>query len=477
MGSEREGGTAGPSGAGRTRGHDAPVCVVGAGPSGLALGAALEGRGVPFEILDAGDRVGGIWDVHRTETPMYASAHFITSRTLSGFPGVPLPDHLPDYPRHDQVLDYLEAFARDRGLHERVRLGARVVRARRLAGGKGWEVTTAGGTPRRYGALCAATGATWFPRIPELPGSFDGEAYHVFHYRSAEEIRGRRVLVVGAGNSGCDIACDAARVAKRACLSLRRGYHVIPKYVFGMPADVFARRGPRLPAWLERRILGFLVEKVVVGDLERFGLPAPDHPILASHPIVNDRILGHLGHGRLEIRPDVRALAGKRVVFEDGREETFDVVLWATGYERRFPFLERVPPGDGATPGQGAGNASDVAGPRGIRPDDLYLALFHRREPTLFFPGLFETDGPAFELLGLQAGLVAAYLAHRRRGGKGAAGLDARRRSARRDLRGGRRYLESRRHRWYVHHGTYRRALRREARRLGWAAPGLELGG
>jgi len=424
------------------------VCVVGAGPAGICVGAALKRRGVPFEILDEGPDFGGIWDIGRAETPMYESAHFISSKTLSGFPGFPMPPSYPDYPRHDRILEYVRSFAREHGLAAHTEFDARVVEAR--PDGEGWWIETGDGRERRWGALCVATGANWHPRMPEIPGSFDGELRHSSTYRSADELRGRRVLIIGAGNSGCDIACDAARAAERAFLSLRRGYHFVPKYVFGKPADVFAHEGPKLPPRLEQRAFG-LVLRLLVGDLTRYGLPKPDHPVLVSHPIMNTQVLHHLGHGDLEARPDVSELAGDRVRFVDGSEEQVDLVLMATGYERRFPFL----------------NEADLVRRDGAL--DLYLSVFHRTRATLSFAGVFETDGAAYGLFGLQASLISGYLADRMGQGEAHTRFDALRVDDRPDLHGGRRYLSSARHAYYVRAADYERILRRTLDAFGWA--------
>ncbi|MEQ9569019.1 MAG: NAD(P)-binding domain-containing protein, partial [Longimicrobiales bacterium] len=297
-----------------------PVAIVGAGPAGLAAAAALKARGLAFRILVAGRGFGGIWDIDRDETPMYESAHFISSKTRSTLPDHPMPPGYPDYPRHDQILAYVRSFAERHDLAREAEFGVRVTSARPEPEG-GWSVETDDGRTRRFRALCSAVGTNWHPVVPDVPGPFDGTAFHSFDYRSPDVFRGRRVLVVGAGNSGCDIACDAARSARRAFISLRRGYHFVPKYVFGKPADVFAHEGPPLPAWLERKVFGFLLRRVLVGDVTRFGLPVPDHDLLESHPIMNTRLLHHLGHGDLEVRTDVEALDGDGVRFVDGRRE------------------------------------------------------------------------------------------------------------------------------------------------------------
>lgn len=421
----------------------APVGIIGAGPAGLATAAALRSRGLDFEIVDPGRGFGGIWDIDRDESPMYESAHFISSKTLSAFDSFPMPDTFPDYPRHDQILAYIRSFARSHDLEGT--FGVRVESARRADEG-GWRVELSDGSTRDYRALCVATGANWVPAIPRVEGTFEGEAHHAFHYRSPEEFAGKRVLIVGGGNSGCDIACDAARVADRALLSVRRGYHFVPKYVFGQPSDVFAHGGPTLPAWLERRVFGVLIRRLLVGDVTRFGLPRPDHAILESHPIMNTRVLHHLGHGDLEARADVSGFDGKTVRFSDGRADEVDLVVWATGYRREYPFFEETM----------------VDTSRGA--PELYLNVAHRQHDDLFFLGLFETDGAAYPLLSRQGHIVAAAL-DRLPAAKRTA-YDHRRTSTFPDPRGGRRYVDSPRHAIYVHAETYEKLLDREIARL-----------
>jgi cation diffusion facilitator CzcD-associated flavoprotein CzcO len=420
--------------------NNRPVCVIGAGPCGLLAAASLKKRGIPFQIVDAGRQPGGIWDIDRDKTPMYDSAHFISSRQLSGFPDFPMPESYPDYPRHDLILEYIQAFARHHDLERHITFGVRVEAATRRGDG-GWSVKLSSGDERKASALCVATGMTWQPRLPEVPGHFEGESYHSFYYRSPREFEGKRVLIVGAGNSGADIACDAARHAKRAFISLRRGYYFIPKFIFGQPTDVFAHTGPQLPRWLEERVFGFLMNKILVGNLTKYGLPKPDHPILRSHPILNTQILHHLGHGDIQARRDVKSLNGHSVQFADGTSEEIDLIVWATGYDKRFPFL----------PAEAIDGNPDAL--------DLYLTVFHRRLPDLFFVGLFETDGAAYGLAGRQAELVASYLDANLTTATRAS-FDRLRLEDRPDLRGGVHYIDSIRHNYYVKGDIFEKALR-----------------
>lgn len=191
------------------------ICIVGGGPGGLCMARALKRRGLDYEQFERHSDFGGVWDLDNPGTPMYESAHFISSRDLSGFLDFPMPRAFPDYPGNRQILDYLRAFARTFDLYAQARFNTAVERVDKDAQGR-WIVTLDSGERRRYRALICATGCNWDPNLPEIPGHFSGEIRHAVSYRRAAEFQGKRVLIVGAGNSGADIACDAAANAQRA---------------------------------------------------------------------------------------------------------------------------------------------------------------------------------------------------------------------------------------------------------------------
>jgi len=426
-----------------TAGGNARWCVVGAGPGGLCAARWLSELGVAFDAYERNPDVGGIWDIDAPGSPMYESCHFISSRTLSGFRDHPMPESYPDYPGHALVLRYLRGYAERHGLRSRYRFGVEVREARPEAGG--W-VVDAGEGPRRYTGVVAAVGNEWRPSLPTLAGGFAGETIHSSAYRSADLLRGRRVLVVGAGNSGCDIAVDAAGAASFAAISMRRGYHFIPKHILGQPADVFADHGPHLPGWLERPIFEWLLRRLN-GDLRRLGLPAPDHGIFETHPILNTAILERLAHGDLVVRPDVARLEEKTVVFADGRREEYDLLVLATGYVRGVPFLGS-----------------------GLLPDDdvspLALNMFHRSHPGLVVVGHFTTDAGAFPILDLQCELAARAIALERRDAARAARLRRRLQREQPDFTHGVRYAPVKRMANYVASRPYGRHLSRLLREL-----------
>lgn len=428
--------------------QEIPYAIVGAGPSGLCMARWFAAEGVPCRVFERASDIGGLWDISRPDTPLYDSCHFISSKTLSAFRDSPMPAGHPDYPRHDQVLGYLQAYAERHGVRPLVSFGAEVREAAPEKGG--WRVRVSpsrgAGETLSFAGVVAANGHNWEPRMPQLAGRFDGELLHARDYPGPAALRDRRVLVVGGGNSGCDIAVDASLHARRAWISLRRGYHFIPKHVFGAPADVFAHRGPRLPARLAQPVFEGLL-RLLLGDLRRYGLPRPDHRIFETHPIVNTQILHALAHGDLAVKPDVRELRGRRVAFADGSEEEPDLILLATGYVPAIPFLA----------------------PGIYRPGDrseLYLNVFHRRLPELFVIGLFENDGAAFPLIDRQCELVAKLVRARRERPAAAAAFARRMAGPPPDFSGGVRHLALERMSTYVMTAPYTRELERLLRAL-----------
>ena len=166
---------------------------------------------------------------------------------------------------------------------------------------------------------------------------------HSSEYRDLDQIRGKRVLVVGGGNSACDIVVDAGRGADRAVISMRRGYWFIPKHVFGVPSDVFADSGPKLPAWLQQRVFGVLLN-LLYGKPEKLGLQKPDHKIFETHPVLNSNLFLSLQHGDVTAKPGISTTSGRTVTFVDGSTEDFDLIIYATGYLHTVPYARRYFP-------------------------------------------------------------------------------------------------------------------------------------
>jgi len=371
------------------------IAIIGAGPSGLGAARELIEAGFTPVIFEKSDRIGGNWVYSPAEghSSVYETTHIISSKRHSQYRDFPMPASYPDYPSHQQLLRYFESYADRFGLTRLIRFESVVRRAAKLPGDR-WRLSIGEPAEEEFDFLLVANGHHWDPRWPEYPGRFDGEYLHAHAFKRAEPYRGRRVLVVGGGNSACDIAVETSRVAERVGISWRRGYYVIPKLMFGQPPDVINARTQWLPAPV-RRILHAWSWRIVTGGNAPYGLPEPDHAIDRSHPVLNSELLYFLRHGRIEPFPDVARLEGGKVLFVDGRSVGFDVVIAATGYRISFPFLDRsvVDFGDGEVP--------------------LFLRMFHPEHRTLIFVGLVQPIGAIWPLAEAQGRLVARYLTGR----------------------------------------------------------------
>ena len=426
--------------------------VIGAGPAGLLAARSLVHYGIAYDQIEKDDDVGGIWDIEKDWSPMYESGHFISSKTVSNLPGFAMPTDYPDYPNHRQILAYVKDFAVAYGLYDAIEFRTEVVHVEKDA--DTWLVALGDGSTRRYRGLFICTGNTWDPSLPKYPGEFSGESLHSVEYRSPDIFDDKRVLVVGAGNSGCDIACDSAPVARSTTISMRRGYHFIPKHIMGTPTDLFADR-VRLPAWLERRVFAGLL-KVTVGDLTKFGLPKPDHRVMESHPIMNTQILHYLSHGYINYRPDIARFDGHTVHFVDGSAQDFDLMVFATGYKVTYPFLDR--------------SHFEWLG----KYPDLFLSAFHREYSNVCVLGLHQTDGGAYEFFALQADIMSRFILDQAQNPTRARKFAQLKATATPDLSHGLNYVKSDRHATYVNKLEFKSYAAKLIKQMGWDESGSE---
>lgn len=421
--------------------------VIGAGPSGLAAARALQARGIAVDGYEASHGVGGLWDISNPRSTMYESAHLISSRTTTEFRDFPMRSDV-DYPGHAVLLEYFRQYAAHFGLADLFRFDTRVTHLEPRDGG--WDLTSAGPDgeeTRWYPGVVLANGTLAEPNVPTFPGEFSGELLHTSAYASPAQLAGRRVLIIGAGNSGCDIAVDAVHHADAVDMSVRRGYYFVPRYLFGRPSDTLNQARP-LPARIKQAI-DSRVLRAFTGDPVRFGFPKPDYRIYESHPIVNTLVLHHLGQGDLRIRPDIERFDGLTVHFRDGSSDEYDVVMLATGYRLDYPFVDR-----------------DHLGWRGASPR-LFLNIFPPSFNGLYVMGMIEASGIGWQGRYEQAELLAAYLDAQERAPVRAARFRQRvDGSAWPDLTGGYRYLGLDRMAYYVNKDAYRSALHRERRAI-----------
>lgn len=397
---------------------DARVCIIGAGSSGIVAAQVLHARGVRFDCFEVGSSIGGNWR-YRNDNGMssaYLSLHINTSRQMMEYRAFPMSEDLPDYPSHWQVAQYFDDYVDHFGLRDLITFRTEVVKVEPLlpavprssvepvesTNAPRYAVTLRGrneyGEPiepevRHYDHVIVANGHHWDPRWPEpsYAGSetFPGQQVHAHYYRTPDMFEGRRVLVLGIGNSACDIAVESSRVAERTYLAMRRGAHIMPKYVFGVPTDHLTDSVvARMPLKVQQAAMATML-RLARGKVTDYGLPEPDHAVLHAHPTVSDDILTRLGHGDIEVKPNIERFEGSKVFFEDGSSAEVDTVVYCTGYKVSFPFLDD-------TVVRAEGNHID-----------LYRRVVDPEHSGLYFLGLIQPLGAIMPLAEAQAEWVA----------------------------------------------------------------------
>ncbi len=317
------------------------ACVIGAGSSGLATLKMLVAAGIDVVALEQGRHVGGNWryEDEGGASAAYASLRCNVSRLRMQYPSFPMPPSFGDYPHHADMASYFDAYADAFDLRRRIRFRTSVERIEPTADGW-WQVVLAGGVAERYRVVVVATGHHRAPRWPEMPGTVTVPITHAHDYRRPDAFAGRRVLVVGAGQSAVEIATEVCRVAGRTIMSVRSGTHVLPRYVLGRPLDALdVSVVNRLPWRVLNRLSATLVRLEQRDDLARYGFPRPRHRLIENTPVLSSDLPALLRAGAIVVRPGIRCIDGGTVTFGDGTIENVDHVVCATGYHVRFPFL------------------------------------------------------------------------------------------------------------------------------------------
>ncbi len=373
------------------------ACIIGAGCSGFTTAKRLKDHGVPFDCFEMSDDVGGNWYFKNPNglSACYQSLHIDTSKWRLAFEDYPVPAGWPDFPSHAQLLQYFRDYVDHFDLRGSITFNTKVEAADRGADGR-WSVRLSDGRTELYDSLIVCNGHHWDARIPDYPGEFDGPAFHAHAYSDPfdpVDMRGKNIVVVGMGNSAMDIASELSQrpIAKTLWVAARRGVWVLPKYFDGKVADKAV-----LPSWMPRKLGRSLARKKIlktIGRMEDYGLPKPDHLPLEAHPSVSGEFLTRAGCGDIKFKPNIKALEGKRVRFEDDSVEDVDAIVFATGYRISFPFF------------------SD---PSLVTDADNRLPLFKRMmnpdAPNLFYMGLAQPLPTLVNFAEQQAKLVAAYL-------------------------------------------------------------------
>ncbi|PZX61035.1 cation diffusion facilitator CzcD-associated flavoprotein CzcO [Algoriphagus ratkowskyi] len=374
------------------------IAVIGVGPSGITALKNLVDQGLEVVAFDRNSEVGGNWiySDEESHSSVFETTHIISSKTLSQYADFTFDDFDPtvsDYPSHDELRNYFQAYANKFNLYQFIQFDTLVVHCELLDKGT-WEVTIEKGGVRkaeRFSQLVVCNGHHWKPRYPDYPGEFTGEFIHSHNFKKAAPFAGKRVLVIGGGNSACDVAVETSRVSAKTAISWRRGYRIVPKFFFGKPTDVVAEGTKWLPIKI-RTLFSQILLRIMLGDNKLYGLRPITNNFGSLHPTINDELLHKIRHGKVKPRLDIKRFEGKKVIFEDGKEEEFDTIVACTGYWLSHPFFDKnlINYSDGPVP--------------------LWLKMFHPTISNLYFIGMFQPLGCIWPGAELQSKLMAQEL-------------------------------------------------------------------
>lgn len=371
--------------------------MLGAGPCGLTAVKNLLQQGLTsMTVFEKNKQLGGNWlfSEENDHSSVYETTHSISSKHLSAYEDFPMPDDYPDYPSHTQLLAYFNAYADHFEIKPFIKFNTCVLSVTPRSNHQ-WLVTYQdehGQHDELFDHILVANGHHNAPLIPHYSGDFQGDILHSHHYKKASPFKDKRVLVVGGGNSACDIAVEVARIASKTSISMRNAQHVFPKFIFGKPTDVAFSQIHWLPFWCRQYIAKWTL-RILQGRYAKYHLKKPTHKPLTTHPTINSELLYFIRHGKVSTRDEIKCFDGTQVCFSDNQKETFDTIIFATGYNIQFPFFPQ--------------ELIDYQKSTDI---SLYLKMMHPELKTLYFIGLFQPQGCIWPLADLQAKIAAQII-------------------------------------------------------------------
>lgn len=369
------------------------VCVIGAGSSGITAAKALHEAGIPFNCFEKGSKIGGNWLYNNDNglSSSYQSLHINTSKQMMAYSDFPMPDTYPDYPHHSLIYKYFEDYIDRFGFRDKIHFNTTVQKVEKLEDNR-YRVYTDKFPPCDYTDIIVANGHHWSPRWAGFEGEFTGTLSHAHDYKTYHGFEDKKVLIVGIGNSSVDIACELSNVTPHVTISTRSGAYIMPKYLFGKPTDQISKPPLSFAPLFIQRIALRLALKLNVGNQANYGVPVPDRPILREHPTISQEILNKVGHGKVKIKPNIQYLDGNIVHFTDGTSEEFEHIIYATGYDIKFPFFDEQ-----------FFKVADNEMP-------LYEYVVHPEHGGLYFIGFIQPLGAVMPLAELQSGWVAKLI-------------------------------------------------------------------
>lgn len=369
--------------------------IIGGGPVGVGLGKCFKQANIDYDLYEKQGDFGGLWDINTASGRVYQTTHLISSKRNTEFSDYPMPRGCSHYPRHQLFLNYIRSVAKQFDVYNHTYFNQTITHLEEH--GDNWILQTAEGMQEEYLGIIVASGRLTKPIMPDYPGEFTNKIIHSSDYKSPEIFKDKNVLIVGAGNSGCDIAVDAVFYGKRTYFSTRRGYHYMPKFIDGIPTqDWLMQISSQFKNTEDMWDYASKTFKLAGYYGPHYGLPDPDHKIYQAHPIINSMILHYIAQGDVITKPDVKFLENTAVNFVDGSKEDIDIIVYATGYSPEFLFLP-----------QHYAHHRDLL-------NELFMYTFHKHYNNLLFAGLFNTASGLGNVVNTTGNLLSAYLIARK---------------------------------------------------------------
>jgi len=309
-----------------------PNLIIGAGPAGMGIAGRLRKMGIDFEMVEQSQNVGNAWHHH------YDRLHLHTVKQLSHLPHFPFPDDFPLYVPRKQLVDYFDQYAERFNL--KPHFGQTVIAVKKE--GTNWLTTTEDGTQFQSKNVIIATGVNRVPNIPNWSGQeqFKGTITHAKTYKNAEPYTGKKVLVVGMGNTGAELALDLSENECETYISVRGPVSIVPRDLNGRPVQLTSIQLAKLPFgfgdWL-----GNFIRGIYLGDLRKYGLDAPklspaqQLKITGKTPVVDIGTVKQIKAGKIKVLPEMDSFDANGILFKNGERKDLDAVILATGYKAK----------------------------------------------------------------------------------------------------------------------------------------------